>query len=355
MGRSIRFWRICWARSAGPIRSIWHFIKSSGLSLIYGALEDAVVRRGARLRVLTGDYLDVTHPRALRSLLLLAERGAELRVFQAERQSFHLKAYICTRSEDGLAVSGAAFVGSSNLSRTALTDGLEWNLRVAPADDAKAPESQRFREIQAQDEALLAHPQVQPLDYDWIEGYEARRRLVQYLPVAAGCEEPEEPELETAPQPSDVQQEALSALVASRVEGFRRGLVVMATGLGKTYLAAFDSQAMGAARVLFVAHREEILLQAEASFQRVHPKARVGHSTGARKQADVDLLFPSVQTLGRAEHLERFAPDRFDYVVVDMNSTTPRRPPTGACCNTCARASCWGSRRRRSARTSRTS
>ncbi len=304
-------------RGADQVDLAVAFIKSSGLSLIYGALEDAVVRRGARLRVLTSDYLDVTDPRALRSLLLLAERGAELRVFQAERQSFHLKAYICTRSEDGLAVWGAAFVGSSNLSRTALTDGLEWNLRVAPTDDAESLESKRFREIRAQYEALFAHPQIQPLDYDWIERYEARRRLVQHLPVAAGCEEPEEADQETPPQPSEVQQEALSALAASRAEGFRRGLVVMATGLGKTYLAAFDSQAMGAGRVLFVAHREEILLQAEASFQRVHPQARVGQYTGARKQTGVELLFASVQTLGQAEHLERFAPDHFDYVVVD--------------------------------------
>jgi len=83
----------------------------------------------------------------------------------------------------------------------------------------------------------------------------------------------------------------------------------MATGLGKTYLAAFDSRQMQAGRVLFVAHREEILLQAEANFQRVHPDARVGRYTGGRKQTDVDLLFASVQTLGQAQHLERFAPD----------------------------------------------
>jgi len=91
----------------------------------------------------------------------------------------------------------------------------------------------------------------------------------------------------------------------------------MATGLGKTYLAAFDSRHMQAGRVLFVAHREEILLQAEASFQRVHTGARIGRYTGNRKQTDVDLLFASVQTLGQAQHLERFAPDHFDYVVVD--------------------------------------
>ncbi|MBK1630293.1 helicase [Thiohalocapsa halophila] len=300
-------------RGADQIDLAVAFIKSSGLAMIYQALDDAIEIRGARLRVLTSDYLHVTDPQALRRLMLLAERGADVRVFQAERESFHLKAYICTKTSAGETVWGAAFVGSSNLSRTALTDGLEWNLRVAPTDDADSSDSRRFREIRDQYEALLAHPQVQALDYPWIERYEARRRLVQYLPVAAGCEEPEEP----PPEPSEVQREALAALAETRDKGFRRGLVVMATGLGKTYLAAFDSQRMGAARVLFVAHREEILMQAEASFQRVHPGARVGHYTGARKQTDVDLLFASVQTLGQAQHLERFAPDHFDYVVID--------------------------------------
>jgi len=287
------------------------FIKSSGLALVYPALVDAVETRGAQLRVLTSDYLDVTDPQALRRLMLLAERGTDIRIFQCEQQSFHLKAYICTRNSDAETVWGAAFVGSSNLSRTALTDGLEWNLRVEPTDDADAPESRRFREILAQYEALFAHPNVVPLDHDWIEHYERRRR-VQYL-LVAGCEEPEEP----PPEPSEVQQEALAALAASRAAGFRRGLVVMATGLGKTYLAAFDSRDMQAGRVLFVAHREEILLQAEASFQRVHTGARVGRYTGNRKQTDVDLLFASVQTLGQAQHLERFAVDHFDYVVID--------------------------------------
>jgi superfamily II DNA or RNA helicase/HKD family nuclease/SOS-response transcriptional repressor LexA len=300
-------------RRANRIELAVAFIKSSGLELIYPALIDAVETPGTHLRVLTSDYLSVTDPQALRQLMLLAERGADIRVFEVERQSFHLKAYICMQSCEGETVWGAAFVGSSNLSRTALTDGLEWNLRVEPTADTDALDSRRFWEIRAQYETLFAHPNVRELDHDWIEQYEQRRRLVQHLPIAAGCEEPEEP----PPQPTEVQQEALIALAASRAEGYRRGLVVMATGLGKTYLAAFDSQQMQARRVLFVAHREEILLQAEASFQRVHPDARVGRYTGARKQTDVDLLFASVQTLGQAQHLEHFAPDHFDYVVID--------------------------------------
>lgn len=114
-----------------------------------------------------------------------------------------------------------------------------------------------------------------------------------------------------------VQQEALVALAASRDSGYRRGLVVLATGLGKTWLSAFDAVRMGARRILFVAHREEILSQAAATFVRILPKKRVGYYTGRSRDADVDVLCASVQTLAKAEHLERFAPQHFDYVVID--------------------------------------
>ena len=281
-------------RRANQIDLAVAFIKSSGLALLFNALVDAVETRGARLRVLTSDYLDVTDPQALRRLMLLAERGADTRVFEAGDQSFHLKAYICVHGDGGREVWGAAFVGSSNISRTALTDGLEWNYRIDQASDPADPASSRFREIRDAFQFLFDHSSVRPLDHDWIEAYEQRRK-VQRLPVAPGSDDAEEP----APWPTEVQREALTALAASRTAGYRRGLVVMATGLGKTYLAAFDSERMQAERVLFVAHREEILLQAEASFQRVRPRARVGRYTGARKDAGVDLLFASIQTLGR--------------------------------------------------------
>lgn len=206
-------------RRANRIDLAVAFIKSRGLALVYPALVDAAETREALLRVLTSDYLDVTDPQALRRLMLLVERGADVRVFQAEQQSFHLKAYICTQSREGETVWGAAFGGSSNLSGNALTDGLEWNLRVERSDDPDAPDNRRFREIREQYETLFDHPKVRTLDHDWIEQYAQRRRLVRHLPVAVGCEEPPEPRLEPPPEPSGVQQEALAALAASRVAG----------------------------------------------------------------------------------------------------------------------------------------
>jgi len=288
------------------------FIKSSGLGLLFEALVDAVTSRRAQLRLLTSDYLDVTDPQALRRLMLLAERGADVRIFESGDDSFHLKAYIFVRTEDGRMLHGNAFVGSSNISRKALTDGLEWNYRIDYPGDGHAPAAVRFREIREQFERLFEADSSIPLSFPWVEAYERRRR-VPALPVAPGSDDPE-PGPAT---PTEVQREALAALADTRAAGYRRGLVVMATGLGKTHLAAFDAHQMQSRRVLFVAHREEILLQAEDTFQQVFPQARVGRYTGERKDENAELLFASVQTIGRARHLGTFPPAHFDYIVVD--------------------------------------
>ncbi len=288
------------------------FIKSSGLSLLFSALQDALENRDTELRVITSDYLDVTDPQALRMLMLLQERGADIRIYQCDSASFHLKSYIFLQIEGDQWVQGSAWVGSSNISRAALTDGLEWNYRVKFPQAGNSMAGQCFAEIRAKFTALFSDPRVRQLDYSWIEGYE-RRRTVVPMRVAPGSDDAELP----PPQPQGVQSEALSALRDSRQQGFRRGLVVMATGLGKTYLAAFDAQQLNAKRVLFVAHREEILLQAEKTFLSIWPKARVGHYSGKHKDADVDLLFASIQTLGQEHHLDRFPANHFDYLVVD--------------------------------------
>lgn len=119
------------------------------------------------------------------------------------------------------------------------------------------------------------------------------------------------------PKPHFVQREALTALDATRNDGNRAGLVVLATGLGKTWLSAFDSHRSEFKRVLFVAHREEILDQAFRTFSLIQPDARCGYYTGPRKDANADILFASVQTLGRRAHLSRFKPEHFDYVIID--------------------------------------
>ncbi|MEQ8836727.1 MAG: DEAD/DEAH box helicase family protein, partial [Lacipirellulaceae bacterium] len=256
--------------------------------------------RGGQLRIVVGDYLSVTEPEALQRLDDL--EGASVRIFQSGKRSFHPKAWLFRSGDSG----GVAVVGSSNLSLTALTSGTEWNLHSA---DAKDPVARAF-------EALFVHPDTLPLTAEWIAKYASRRQV-----STPGFEEPElaeflveGPERET-PQPHEVQEAALNALRQTRGAGQNAGMVVMATGLGKTWLAAIDS--MHFRRVLFVAHREEILSQSAEAFRRFRPLSPFGRYDGKHKDTEGDVLFASVSTLSRQEHLAAFERDSFDYIVID--------------------------------------
>jgi superfamily II DNA or RNA helicase/diadenosine tetraphosphate (Ap4A) HIT family hydrolase/HKD family nuclease len=277
------------------------FTLDSGVRLIEPYLRD-VLDRGGRVRLVTGDYLGVTEPDALLRLTDL-EGDVHLRIFESAGRSFHPKAYIITDAAD----VGTAFVGSSNLSATALREGVEWNYRVLTASSHSG-----FGDVTAGFEALFTHRQTSPLDAAWIEAYRKRRVRTAIQPSGVAPEPPPIP-----PEPHEVQRAALAQLERSRAEGNGAGLVVLATGLGKTWLSAFDSNRSQFARVLFVAHREEILNQALRTFRRVRPSAVLGHYTGVEKTQDAEVMFASIQTLGRIEHLNKFDPTYFDYIVID--------------------------------------
>jgi superfamily II DNA or RNA helicase/SAM-dependent methyltransferase/SOS-response transcriptional repressor LexA len=281
------------------------FVKRTGLSLLMPDLVDALVRsRPARIRIVTSDYLDITDPEALREMILLQEHGAQIRLFESQGESFHMKAYIFSGASNERGGWGRAFIGSSNISRQALKGGLEWNYQIDYPPDAGYWEAlSRFEEI-------FSHPKTVTLTDSRIDEYASRRRPPQA--VEAGSTEQDPP-----PEPHKVQVEALDALNGTRTAGYRRGLVVLATGLGKTWLAAFDAAQVGARRILFVAHREEILHQAAETFLRIKPNSRVGYYMGKQRDTQVDVLCASVQTLGKEAHLDRFSPQHFDYIVVD--------------------------------------
>jgi HKD family nuclease len=270
------------------------FVLQSGVDRLYPHFID-LLQRGGILRLLTGDYLEITDPDALQRLLDLRElAGVDrciLRVFESGGTSFHPKAYLISQG-DG---RHAAYVGSSNLSQFALTEGVEWNFRVSSERDSVA-----WKHVDAAFEALFRHPSTVLLDQSWLRSYRTRRKAKDRgaLPVEVPVEPPAAP-----PAPNAVQSEALAALEETRRVGNRSGLVVMATGLGKTWLAAFDTNRTEFRRVLFVAHREEILTQAMQTFRRIRPAAEIGVYAGGNYLADKELVFASIQTLSRREHL----------------------------------------------------
>jgi diadenosine tetraphosphate (Ap4A) HIT family hydrolase/HKD family nuclease len=273
------------------------FVQKSGVDELEGPLTDAL-DRGAKIRILTGDYLGITNPHALQRLYTLATQYEHLqaRLFRVEgKQAFHPKAYIFSAG-----AHGAAFVGSSNVSRSALTDGIEWNLKSTSGEPGA------FKAIQERFASLFDSPQAKPLSPELLKDYQSVVRVPPQPEPAA-----------LLPTPHPIQAEVLEKLRKTRDEGARRGLVVMATGLGKTFLSAFDAKQTGAQRVLFVAHRQEILEQAATTWSRVFPDRTIGFLIGGQHEPDAQMVFASVQTLSKVRHLRRFAPTHFDYIVID--------------------------------------
>lgn len=301
------------------------FVMKSGLACILGPLEDAL-DRGAHIRILTTDYLAITDPDALTQLADLAsgpDRRLEVRLFSGGSIAFHPKAYIFWSSAGETA---AGYVGSSNLSASGIDGGVEWNLGTDRAGQLveafeglwadghskrlDAGTLREYRETWRRSARRGMAPQPDPDSEPAEESQPAAPDEILRHLAGVADEAPTQP---VAPRP--IQAEALDALERTRADGFDRAFVVMATGLGKTWLAAFDSARPGFRRVLFVAHRDEILRQSRDVFRRVRPDADLGLFTGDEKVRDAEVVFASVQTLHR--NLGRFAPAAFDYMVID--------------------------------------
>ena len=305
---------------ADQIDIVAAFVQSSGLDLLAPDLAVTLSRPDATVRLLTGDYLGFTQVEALRGLLDL-QRASQLdpttgrlhaRVVPLTAlgwRSFHPKAWIFASP-----TFGTAWVGSANLTATALTGGVEWSLSARRDTHPGA-----FAAIR--DAFDLTWAQATDLTEPFIEGYAAR--VAARPPVHLPDWEQTPDDTPAPPEPRPIQLAALAALATSRAAGRQRALVVLATGLGKTWLAAFDVARATAARlpnptrVLFLAHREELLRQAARTFRRVLPTATFGYFTGDLDLLDGSIVFASTQKLSRPANLARLAPHAFDYVIVD--------------------------------------
>lgn len=295
-------------KRADRVDIIVSFLMESGVRMILKDLK-AALDRGVQIRILTGNYLGITQPSAL--CLIKKELGnrVDLRFYSDKQRSFHPKSYIFHCKD-----MSEIYIGSSNISRSALTSGIEWNYRFTSKADPKNFQLfyDTFEDLFFNHSIVIDDEELCRYSRNWHKPA-VYKDLIRY----DSRDEEAETQVELLFQPRGAQIEALYALEDSRAEGATKGLVQAATGVGKTYLAAFDSAKYQ--RVLFVAHREEILKQAAASFQNVRQSTDYGFFDGKQKDTDKAVIFASVATLGRPEYLreEYFVRDYFDYVVID--------------------------------------
>jgi superfamily II DNA or RNA helicase len=285
--------------SADRIDVVMAFIRRTGISPLRAALQrhtDA----GRPLRVLTTTYTGSTEPAALD---MLRDLGAELRVsYDTSTTRLHAKAWLFHR-DSGFAT---AYVGSSNLTHSAQVSGLEWNVRVAGARNRTV-----IDKIAAVFESYWEQPDFQA--YDSVAFRDAVRRdrsdtsTITLSPVEIRLE--------------PFQERLLEQIELARSRGHHRNLLVSATGTGKTVMAAVDyaqlRMRLQRSRLLFVAHREEILTQSRATFAHALRDGSFGELwVGGRRPEEFNHVFASIQSLN-ASGLEHLDPTHFDVVIID--------------------------------------
>lgn len=282
------------------------FVADSGLQPLVEVLAD-LRERGVTGRFLTSTYLNFNSPEAFRKLLEYP--NIQVRVYQG---GLHAKGYLFESS--GIST---VIVGSSNLTQTALTCNREWNVLFRSYEQGGM-----LRQTKAEFESLWNDDATVALDERWISEYEEyRKKASAKAPRRPSFvfEDPSGIEYEgssDAIRPNAMQRQALQALSVLHERSEPRALLVSATGTGKTYLSAFDVAATKPKRVLFLVHRRRILQASLKSYAKVlgdaYTYALYEPGTDARAAT---CLFAMCSTMCR--HLEEFAPDAFDYIVID--------------------------------------
>ena len=292
--------------SANEIRLMVSFIKKKGLALILPQLKE-YTNKGGQLKVITTTYMQATDYEAV---LQLAElKNTEIKItYDITSERLHAKAYIFLR-DTGF---NTAYIGSSNISEQALDTGAEWNVKVTQMEQPRM-----MKTILGAFDASW-----------WADGYETfvDGEDNERLKAALNKDVDNEIDFSTLKgliRPFDYQQEILERLQVEReVRNHWRNLVVAATGTGKTVMAASDYKAFAEknerARLLFVAHREEILRQSLQTFRQVLSDYNFGEKWyGGEEPTNYEYVFASKDTLNNRLDTLSLPVDYYDYIVVD--------------------------------------
>lgn len=277
------------------------FVTKPGLSLLKTILSDLAIK-GIRGRLLTSDYLTFNHPDTFKELLKISNLDVKI----STKKGFHAKGYFFHYEN-----YSSTIIGSSNLTAHALKLNYEWNLAITSYQDGDI-----YRKLRGIFENEW--DSSESLDLDYINNYAIKFQKYNKLKQISNSiiDVPNTGEIE----PNAMQKKALLNLKLLRDQGKSKSLIISATGSGKTYLSAFAIQNAQPKRMLFLAHREQILIKASESFKKIIPPSKVveyGVFSGNRKDLDANYLFATIQTLSQIDHLEKFSSDYFDYIIID--------------------------------------
>ncbi|NCD08273.1 MAG: DUF3427 domain-containing protein [Negativicutes bacterium] len=279
------------------------FITNSGVACLIDVLKK-LESKNIKGSIIASQYQNFTEPRALERLMALTN----IQVKIVTDQNFHAKGYLfCQKDKDNQGNDEyTMIVGSSNLTQTALSENQEWNVKLKSGKDG-------YLLLQMLSEFNETFLNATVVNKEWIETYEKIYKNYQFSwnKVKTGVEPFEKI------NPNKMQIEALAGIEALRLQGKDKGLLISATGTGKTYLSAFDVKRMQPKSFLFVVHREIIADEAKKSFRKVlGPNVKMGMYTGGNK-TDAPYLFATVQTLSKEDNLRCFEKSEFDYIVID--------------------------------------
>ena len=285
------------------------FITEGGLATLKTMLYD-LKQKGIKGRILTSTFLNFNQPKMFKELLKLD--NVEVRL--TGEKGFHAKGYIFEHKN-----YYSLIVGSSNLTDSALKANYEWNVFLTSMENGEIINHFKNQFENAWDVAI-------PLTEEWIADYKQIHELQPFVKSASL----NALELDTkyltnslsdalSIKPNKMQSVALDQLKELRATGAKKGLIISATGTGKTYLSAFDVRNFAPQKMLFIVHREQILKKAMQDYRKILGgyDDDFGILSGNSKNVNAKYLFATIQTVSKDNYLQQFAKDQFDYILID--------------------------------------
>ncbi len=292
--------------SADEIQWIVSFIRFSGLRIFLQALQE-FAKKGKKIKIITTTYMGATEPKAIEELAKLT--NVEIKIsYNTKQERVHAKAYLFLRNTN----FNTGYIGSSNISRTALTSGLEWNLKITTQeiphviDKFQKTFDTYWNDSEFELYDINIHKDKLRNAIDEEKYSKAENNFSTFFDIT----------------PHNFQKEILERLLSERAKGNFRNLVIAATGTGKTVISAFDFKQFYAqnpnAKFLFVAHREEILKQALDTYRHILKTQDFGSLwVGGHEPSNYSHVFASIQTISNRLGNLKLASDFYDYIVID--------------------------------------